>query len=55
LEDALISFRFLDNPDLRTGDSASIQIEGDDPDLCAVNVTGAVLGGNFTFIENPNI
>jgi hypothetical protein len=52
---AFISFVFLDNPDLRTGDSASIQIEGDDPDVCAVNVTGSLLGGNFTFIEDPNI
>jgi hypothetical protein len=32
-----------------------IQIEGDDPDVCAVNVTGSLLGGNFTFIEDPNI
>jgi hypothetical protein len=54
---AFISFVFVDDPDLRTGDRASIAIEGDDPDLCSVatNTLLPLRGGNFTFIDNADI
>ena len=56
---AYVSFVFLDNPELRTGDMANISIEGDDSDVCSLNTDTLLLlllrGGNFTFIDDPDI
>ena len=54
---AFISFAFLGNPNTRTGDMAAVAIEGDDPDVCslATNMPLPLQGGNFTFIDDPNI
>jgi hypothetical protein len=56
---AFISFEFTDNtvndPDIRTPDFGELAIEGDDPDVCSISTSGFLLGGNFTFIDNPDI
>jgi hypothetical protein len=57
-EHAFISFTFSDNTEIRAvPDEAEIAIEGDDPDVCSLSTGGLLplLGGNFTFIDDPNI